>query len=178
MKITQEFPKTFESVLFSTNSLTNEVYMKEIYDILIKNLVTTMHLTKKRIDNMQKKFNIETTIEKTKEEEKIVLMEVNDDTKKKWVECAQLSNDITKVAIDIIETIGKLSNSIFQLWNQYLNMVIIVPYQLAMMLRENFNKSRSDIFRQYIRRTRIKVTTFPFLVSHDVSTEQIGRAHV
>eukprot|EP00826_Nyctotherus_ovalis_P046944 TRINITY_DN5345_c0_g2_i2.p1 TRINITY_DN5345_c0_g2~~TRINITY_DN5345_c0_g2_i2.p1 ORF type:complete len:520 (-),score=95.69 TRINITY_DN5345_c0_g2_i2:50-1609(-) len=184
-----EFSETLESLLFPPSSKINEDRIQRIYDIFIKNLVSTSHLFNKRTENIKKKFKPtaeceeaktdSTSTEETKEEKASgIIAETNEESKKKWASHALSLNSPFEITTSLKNTIHSISKTIQEQWKEYLDLVMLVPHQLAGMLLENFNKTRAHTFKQFVRQVQMNAVAFPFMAAHNVASEHQSLAKV
>jgi len=188
---------SFETVLFPAENAVEELdteHLKSLYNTFIKSLINATDELKSRILVLRKKFSWETKeLSKThsgailKVEEKILnpkmlesestmadeeLKESPENIEmKKWIAEAQCSSN-PKMLIDYLrKTISEYKSLIIQLWNQLLDVLILVPHQTATMLLENFSRERIACFEQFTKSSVTKVIEFPYLIEKDIITE-------
>jgi len=150
-----------------------------IYDKLIQPLVESYNTLNQRIE-MVKENSLITKNEETKVDSSLKIEEVNkeevnkeilNEVKNKWVNEMMSIGDAKKILKSIKVSIQTWANEITQLWNKYLDIIILTPHQIANMLAEDFNKHRVDYFKHFIISTNIKVKEFPILALRDVEGE-------
>ena len=105
------------------------------------------------------------------EETKEATLSPKEAARKKWVALAQSSENTSALTAALLSELGVWSNSINQLWNQYLEAVIQVPHQIAQMLCEEFNNARVGCFGHFVHHSEYKAPSFPFIATRDVSAE-------
>eukprot|EP01022_Parablepharisma_sp_SALTPOND_P016238 TRINITY_DN2353_c0_g1_i14.p1 TRINITY_DN2353_c0_g1~~TRINITY_DN2353_c0_g1_i14.p1 ORF type:complete len:542 (-),score=61.49 TRINITY_DN2353_c0_g1_i14:2387-4012(-) len=187
-------PTSFETVLFPkgvTVEKLDATYLCKIYNDFILSLINVNDELKERIMRIRKEFPYETgklgSLPTSKEVELTVASEceeAKDDskttkvteedkelTRKAWVEQAKLSVDTETLTASLISEIHVWANAILQVWNQYLEVIILVPHQLSEMLRKEFNKEKAACLSQFVHHSETKVSMFPFLATRDASTE-------
>jgi len=173
---------SLEDLLFPPTSKLTEDRIERLYDVFIKDLISTTYLFNKRIGEVRTSFKtitkhnsngeeVKTVEAKEIKEEKDIIVESNEEPKKKWITQALELNDPTKITKNIMDTTQTISETTLKLWKEYIDSVLLVPRQLANMLLENYNKTQLHIFKQFIKSTQTKIMTFPFLVSHNAAIE-------
>ena len=91
--------------------------------------------------------------------------------KKKWIASFKKDSDKATITSQILAEINTRASTIVQLWNQYLEVVILVPHPISSLLNDEFDQARAEVFGHFIHRSETKVASFPFQVSRDVTTE-------
>ena len=166
-------PKEFGEVLFSGKSTVGEVNINAIYDMLINTLVKTHNQLKRQIIKLRIKFPWETknlsvthanAIAKIEETENSITLDEESkepseyQEKKKWITKLKGIKELKLLESCILNDIWKLKNDIIQLWNQYFDVLILIPHQVAVILLEEYNKERKEYFGNFIDSNVIKVT--------------------
>eukprot|EP00826_Nyctotherus_ovalis_P039928 TRINITY_DN3878_c0_g1_i1.p1 TRINITY_DN3878_c0_g1~~TRINITY_DN3878_c0_g1_i1.p1 ORF type:complete len:449 (+),score=100.84 TRINITY_DN3878_c0_g1_i1:2327-3673(+) len=83
----------------------------------------------------------------------------------------QQVEDNKKLMEAIKSEIQDWANEIVQLWNKYLEFIILIPHQIAEQLLEEYNRLRLEYFKHFIITTTINIQEFPYLALRDIGGE-------
>lgn len=183
----------FETVLFPAENAIDEVegnYLRFLYNFFVRSLVNAVDELKGRIVMLRKKFPWETKDLTKTHSAAVVKMDENggnilesqstlaeeevkepleDLEMRKWVAEAQGASTTKALTSYVLKTICAYKNTILQLWNQQLDVLILVPHQTAVMLREDFGRERGVFFDKFTRTSAAAVPEFPILAERDVA---------
>eukprot|EP00826_Nyctotherus_ovalis_P002165 TRINITY_DN1040_c0_g1_i9.p1 TRINITY_DN1040_c0_g1~~TRINITY_DN1040_c0_g1_i9.p1 ORF type:complete len:646 (-),score=185.78 TRINITY_DN1040_c0_g1_i9:77-2014(-) len=185
----------FETVLFPAENAIDEVegnYLRFLYNFFVRSLVNAVDELKGRILMLRKKFPWETKDLTKTHAAAVVKMDENggnvlesqstlaeeevkepleDLEMRKWAAEAQCTSSTKALTSYVLKTICVYKNIILQLWNQQLDVLILVPHQTAAMLRDDFSRERVAFFDKFTRTSTTKVPEFPIFVERDVAAE-------
>jgi len=149
---------TIEDIIFPKGlSITkiSSAYIGKLYDQFILPLINSIEMIKKRTEEV-----------KMEEEYKIDSYEIE---RNNWISSVLKLTSTSELSISLMDQININANIIFQLWNDYLNLVINTS--ITKRLLEEFNKKRAQHFSQFVYQSEIKVKAFSYSTTRDTALE-------